>query len=227
MSGDFRFVYPLILLAAGRSQRMGSPKGLLDFQGMPWIVHQLLLFKKVGGTHAIVVVGHGSREYRQAIDGARDLLTGLRVQCVLNTDPDRGTFSSVQVGIAATLEGSSADRHRGPRALLPMDVPVPAVQVWCELAKGFQESGCSVAVPEYQGRGGHPVLLSSEFATRLVGLPLQDKDSRLDRQIQLLPLGRVRRQSVISSETLLNLNDPAQWTAYLAQRSVGPFNSTD
>ena len=220
MNVDFKFVYPLILLAAGRSQRMGSPKGLLDFLGRPWIAHQLSLFKKIGGTHAIVVLGHGSKEYQRALDEARDLLTGLHVQRVLNPDPDRGTFSSVQVGIAAALEASHEVSPCGPLALLPLDVPVPPNEVWLDLAKGFQESDGSVTLPEFQGRGGHPVILSRAFATRLLRLPVQDEDSRLDRQIRLLPLDQVRRQTVGSPEILLNLNDPAQWAAYLKQQET-------
>jgi len=48
--------FPLILLAGGRSSRMGIPKGLLDYHGHPWLLEQLRRFKAVSGKLAVVVL---------------------------------------------------------------------------------------------------------------------------------------------------------------------------
>ena len=61
--GDF----PLILLAGGRSSRMGTPKGLLDYQGHPWLVEQLLRFKAASGRQAIIVLGFHQALYFEQI----------------------------------------------------------------------------------------------------------------------------------------------------------------
>ena len=48
--------FPLILLAGGKSSRMGTPKGLVDYQGQPWLLEQLGRFRAACGERAMVQV---------------------------------------------------------------------------------------------------------------------------------------------------------------------------
>ena len=86
-----------ILLAAGASRRMGTPKPLLLWRGVPLVRHmvQTLL---AGGVGRIVVVV--SREVSRPVEGALAGIAGALV--VVNPDPARGMLSSVQVGLAVT-----------------------------------------------------------------------------------------------------------------------------
>jgi molybdopterin-guanine dinucleotide biosynthesis protein A len=59
--------YPLILLAGGRSSRMGTPKGLLDYHGHPWLVEQVKRFKAASGKQVIIVLGFHQDPYFEKI----------------------------------------------------------------------------------------------------------------------------------------------------------------
>ncbi|MEW6184396.1 MAG: NTP transferase domain-containing protein, partial [Thermodesulfobacteriota bacterium] len=111
--------FPLILLAAGRSSRMGTPKGLLDFQGRPWLVVQLQRFKAAGGRRAIIVLGFHYEHYREHLpwlEEAGDCPVrqfGLEISVVLNTAPEEGQFSSLQCAISFLLDGKINSAERG------------------------------------------------------------------------------------------------------------------
>ena len=186
------------MLAAGRSSRMGEPKGLVAFQGRPWLLAQLDALA-LAGQRAVVVLGADRARYLQ-------LLPDLPARATLayNDDPDRGPFSSLQCGLAARCPGS-------PVFVLPVDVPAAAPEVWAALYQALQAParepglGPDAAVPELEGRGGHPVLLAASAAQRLAGRP---SGSRLDAELALL---RVARVAVHDPRVRLNLNAPLDW----------------
>ena len=186
---------PFILLAAGRSERMGSPKGLLDFQGKPWLLAQVEAIR--GQTEGLirVVLGPYQEPEGKLIRGIKD------AQIAINPDPDRGSFSSLQVGLQDLA---------GPVFLGPLDCPVAPV-----LASLFAalQPGVEGVSPTYQGRGGHPVLLSAVLAANLRTLNPDHSDSRLDHQLKA---ARARRLEVADPQVVLNLNTPESWQAFLA-----------
>ncbi len=49
-----------LLLAAGGSERMGSPKALLPWRGQPLLSHQLQQIRKSGVSECVVVLGTGA-----------------------------------------------------------------------------------------------------------------------------------------------------------------------
>ena len=197
----------VVILAAGRSSRLGEPKGLFVVDGRPWLLHQLDAIARVGVVRGVIVVlGFEADRYRTALpDLAR------RAQAVTNPDPDRGPFSSLQCGLAALAPA------RRPAFVLPVDVPAASPEVWDALSAALRpygaapndEPGTDAAVPVHEGRGGHPVLLSSAFAAALLERP---PTSRLDHE-----LGRghghvaVARVPVGDPRVGLNLNEPRDW----------------
>ena len=89
-----------IVLAAGRSTRMGGPNKLLaeiDGKKLVRIVAEQALASKATGV--IVVTGHQADLVEQA-------LTGLNVKFVRNPDFAGGLASSVKAGIAAVPENA-------------------------------------------------------------------------------------------------------------------------
>ncbi|MBI4126298.1 MAG: NTP transferase domain-containing protein, partial [Deltaproteobacteria bacterium] len=60
--------FPLIILAAGASTRMGMPKGLIEVEGKPWIIKQLDDFAAVGGKDVVVVLGYDAEKYVECIE---------------------------------------------------------------------------------------------------------------------------------------------------------------
>jgi molybdenum cofactor cytidylyltransferase len=191
----------VVLLAAGRSSRMGQPKGLVVHAGRPWLEAQLDALR---GRRVVVVLGYDAPRYLQAIP---DL--PARAEVVVNPDPDRGPFSSLQVGLAAFGPSPA-----GPVFVLPVDVPAPSATVWDALEAALASAGGSLAtcldavIPSHEGRGGHPVLLAPPFIARLCRRDPASPDARLDvalRSAETLhvPVGDARVR--------LNLNAPEDW----------------
>ena len=62
--------FAVVLLAAGRSSRMGGPNKLLqDFQGRPLVRHAAEAALASGASPVVVVTGHQEAEVRGALAG--------------------------------------------------------------------------------------------------------------------------------------------------------------
>jgi CTP:molybdopterin cytidylyltransferase MocA len=100
--GDF----PLILLAGGRSSQMGMAKGLVDYQGHPWLVEQLKRFKAASGKRAVVVLGFHQAQYFDQIPWLEKAANqavqhlGLEVSVAINPTLEMGQISSLQYATA-------------------------------------------------------------------------------------------------------------------------------
>ncbi|MBA4392008.1 MAG: hypothetical protein C0407_00480, partial [Desulfobacca sp.] len=66
--------FPLILLAGGKSSRMGTPKGLLDYQGNLWLFEQLSRFQAASGKRVVIVLGFHHDQYFEKIPWLRAAL---------------------------------------------------------------------------------------------------------------------------------------------------------
>src|SRR5687767_14871743 len=109
----------VILLAAGKSTRMGQPKGLVDFRGAPWMNWQLHRLESISDSITVVLGGDLETYFEK--------LPILRELAVRNPDPDRGPFSSLLCGLEKVFEESGmTDRF----FVLPVDVPCPEAKVW-------------------------------------------------------------------------------------------------
>jgi molybdenum cofactor cytidylyltransferase len=193
----------IVLLAAGRSSRMGEPKGLWAIGGKPWLEHQLDAIDALGA-EAVVVLGYDRQRYLEALPELED-----RASVVVNPAPEHGPFSSLQCGLR--VSGS-------PAFVLPVDVPVPVTEVWRALYEAWSRgglgegpqtnNGIDAAVPVHEGSGGHPVLLSAALVTHVLGLPA---DGRLDHVLRDWDRDRIARIPVLDRRVRLNLNAPEDW----------------
>lgn len=203
---------PLVLLAAGASSRtldeIGRPKGLISVRGRPWLQVQLETFADAGGTRAVIVLGHHREAILAAVpalDRATSewtALAGLQVRTAINPQPDRGPFSSLQTGLHV-LESEDVDAF-----VLPVDVPAASRPVWTALAA----AGAPAAVPQIDGRGGHPVLVARKLIDHLLQLDPAAPDARLD--VQLHEAGSVR-VAVTDRRIHGNLNTADDWSQFL------------
>ncbi len=122
----------------------------------------------------------------------------LKISTVTNPEPERGQFSSLQCG----LNWLKGQKHKSI-FVLPIDVPIPSKPVWDQLLSHLR-GRISVCQPFYNGRGGHPVLLSQKFANHIAFLPLTASDARLDRQIQMIKASQLSK--VVVSDPLIHFN---------------------
>jgi molybdenum cofactor cytidylyltransferase len=148
-----------IILAAGRSTRMGGPNKLLAELGgkaLVRIVTEQVLASKAQGV--IVVTGHQAAEVQKA-------LRGLKVTFVHNPDFADGLASSVKTGIAAV----PADADGAVVCL--GDMPLISAHLIDRLIEAFApDRGNLIAVPVSDGRRGNPVLWSRRFFNELMTL---------------------------------------------------------
>jgi CTP:molybdopterin cytidylyltransferase MocA len=206
--------FPLILLAGGKSSRMGIPKGLLLYQGRPWLLEQLHRFKAAGGKKVMVVLGYHSEEYKEIIwelAGCAHPSTSfpnLGISVVVNPQPHLGPFSSLQCALTAL----SKENYPGA-FVLPIDVPGPAREVFQKMAQSFINN-LDTIVPQFQNKGGHPVLLSRRFAELLAQIPANTKEARLDYQIRGIPRDKVIYLPVPDEKVCLNMNGPEDFRQY-------------
>jgi len=148
-----------IVLAAGRSTRMGGPNKLLaDVGGRPMVriaVEQALASK---ARPVIVVTGHQRERVEEA-------LAGLPVTFVHNPDFAQGLSTSLKAGVAALPQ--EAD---GVIVCLG-DMPQVDAALIDRLISGFDpERGALVVVPTIAGKRGNPVVWSRRFFAELAGL---------------------------------------------------------
>ncbi|RIK96167.1 MAG: 4-diphosphocytidyl-2C-methyl-D-erythritol kinase [Proteobacteria bacterium] len=148
-----------VILAAGRSTRMGGPNKLLaDLKGRPLvrIVTEQALASKAAET--IVVTGHQRTEVEAA-------LGDLPVRFVHNPDFAEGLATSVKTGIAAV--SANAD---GAVVCLG-DMPLIDAHLIDRLIAAFApERGQFIAAPVSDGRRGNPVLWGRRFFPELMKL---------------------------------------------------------
>src|SRR5690349_15962682 len=148
-----------IVLAAGRSTRMGGPNKLLaELNGkkLVRIVAEQALASKAADV--IVVTGHQAELVEQA-------LAGLNVKFVRNPDFAGGLASSVKAGIAAVTDNADG-------AIVCLgDMPLIDAKLIDKLIETFApDRGHLIAVPVSDGRRGNPVLWSRRFFRELMTL---------------------------------------------------------
>ena len=200
MSFDLKKI-PVIVLAAGDSQRMGIPKGLLDYHGKPFLSYQIESLFEIGFTDIIVVSGKDTALYQENIPELK------KSTVIVNPQPERGLFSSIQSGLLRLK-----DKYQSGVFILPLDVPCPSKEVWNQLAVELSSSEANVSIPEFNGKRGHPVLLSDEFRQHLQTC---SSDSRLDFEIRKQKeLQKAKIISVNDKNITLNLNTLEEWEAF-------------
>ncbi|MCA1593129.1 MAG: nucleotidyltransferase family protein [Acidobacteria bacterium] len=150
-----------ILLAAGRSRRMGAFKPLLPFGDATVVEACIENLRGAGIDEIVVVLGHRAGELRERL--AR--LPSVRF--AFNEEAE----SEMGVSIARGVEKISEEAE----AVLLSLVDQPAVPP-AEIRKLLDErrrTGARLVVPEWEGRGGHPVLVGLEFRRSLLKLDPQ------------------------------------------------------
>jgi molybdenum cofactor cytidylyltransferase len=148
-----------IVLAAGRSTRMGAANKLLaDVAGKPMVRHAVEAALASQARPVLVVTGHQANEVRAA-------LAGLDVAYVANPDFATGLSTSLKAGIRA-LPNDVA----GALVLLG-DMPrLEAAHLDAMIAPFASEGGTAIVVPVHQARRGNPVLWPADLFAEMLAL---------------------------------------------------------
>lgn len=144
-----------VVLAAGKSRRMGTQKLLLPFAGQPLIVHIVSEVLRSGVDRVLVVIGSDSH-------AVRDALAALPVIPVANPQADGDMLSSIRCGL------TSLPPECASVLLVPGDQPGITRDLIARLIAAQQRTGKSIVVPVCNRHRGHPVLISMTHREKIL-----------------------------------------------------------
>jgi len=153
-----------LVLAAGRSTRMGGPNKLLaEAHGQPLVAHAVMAALASQAVEVVVVLGHMADEVRSVVE--KVVPANARLRFVTNPDFADGLSTSVRSGIAAL--GKEIDA-----AIVQLgDMPGIGAPLLDRLIAAFNPvEGRSICVPTVAGKRGNPVLWARRFFPEIAKL---------------------------------------------------------
>jgi len=145
-----------VLPAAGQSSRFGSDKRIALIDGVP-MLERVVRQMELAGVSVVVVCRPG------APSGASgDAEASSYVWSVTNPHPDRGMFSSIQIGMVEALE-------RGAEIVLvhPADMPFVRTDTIRLVIDACARTGRAVC-PRHLEKRGHPLAFPAAIAQHLL-----------------------------------------------------------
>jgi len=187
-------VIAAILLAAGESRRMGTPKALLDWGGETLVEYQIDQLRKAGVHEVIAVLGHAARKIRPLAERSGAIP-------VVNVDYAEGRASSLRTGAFALPSGTSEV------VILNIDQPRPAAII-ARLLENHLSTGALVTLPTFEGKHGHPALLCGNVAPELLRV---DEATKGLREIIHRRAKDVHELEFDTDIVLLDINTPEDY----------------
>ncbi len=202
-----------LILAAGESSRMGRDKALLPWPPSPagqTSSTETFLSAAIRSLlpvcdFVVVVAGKNASELELIAysEGA---------SLVVNPDPSRGQFSSLQVGLQDVL-----NHGRDAAIVTLVDRPPVAVETIRTLRESFKSANENIwaVVPVFSGTHGHPYVVGREMMDAFLRVPptstAREVEHQHEQHIQYVP--------VDDPLVALNVNTPEEYAA-LAQKKM-------
>jgi molybdenum cofactor cytidylyltransferase len=147
-----------IILSAGESKRMGTPKQLL-----PWgktIILQQVVDNAAASHLAQIILVLGSR----AGEIANQITLPPKAHIVINNDYREGMSSSVKCGVKNAPASAEAFM------LLLGDQPFIGPVIINRVLDEYQTSKHGIVIPVYNGKRGHPVIFNAKYKAELLAI---------------------------------------------------------
>jgi molybdenum cofactor cytidylyltransferase len=151
-----------VVLAAGMSRRMGTPKQLLRIDGETILERTLKNVRASAAGEIVLVLGH-------AADSVEKEISTDREKIVHNQDYQQGMGTSLRAGLAAV------DARASAALIVLADQPFVRPETFnqlieCHQESKLQKSGPQIIIPMYKGFRGNPVLLDRSVFPELNAL---------------------------------------------------------
>lgn len=202
-----------VILAAGESSRMGTDKALLPWPPLtpghapPQDTFLSAAIRSLALSADFVVVVAGKNEILLA-----PVAYANGASIVVNPDPARGQFSSLQLGLREVL-----NRGRDAAIITLVDRPPVGPDTLHLLREAFASSPQNIwaVVPDYSGKHGHPFFVGRELIEAFLRAPdtanARDIEHRHGDHIAYLP--------VADPLVALNINTPEEYARLSVPRS--------
>jgi molybdenum cofactor cytidylyltransferase len=194
-----------VILAAGESSRMGSDKALLpwppQFEGQSAAAETFLSAAiaslMLATDFVLVVVGKN-----EAAVAPIAYANGASV--VVNPEPSRGQFSSLQVGLHEVL-----NRGRDAAVITLVDRPPVGSATVQLLREAFESAPANIwaVVPEVSGTHGHPYLVGRELMEAFLQAPATGSAREVEHRCQ----DHIQYVAVDDPFVALNINTPEDY----------------
>ena len=191
-----------LVLAAGGSSRMGSPKQLLDWGGRPLVRAAVEVALAARLDPLLVVVGGAQAQ-------VADALAGLPLRMIANPDHATGQSSSLRAGIAAL--GQNADAV----VVLLGDQPFVTAAIVEQLVAEWRASGAAIIAPTYAGQRGNPVLFARTVFPELLAV----QGDQGARAVLAADRARVRLVAFDDPRPLADIDTPEDYERLRIQES--------
>ncbi len=148
-----------VILAAGASSRMGTPKPLLKC-GTRSFLETIVENNQRAAIPFIIILGHFGKEIKDRL--------GLPKRWLLwNERPELGPLSSLLLGL---------EHFRNRKALIvqAVDHPLISAGTLLRLSEAHLKRPDCILLPSFQGRKGHPTLFPKRFYRKLETAPLSE-----------------------------------------------------
>jgi len=149
-----------IILAAGKSNRLGRPKQLLKYQNKNLLQYTIDTARQSAVQSVIVVLGSNADLILNEIN-----YSGIRV--VINDDWETGMASTIRCGIQSLQK---LDPEVNTAILMVCDQPYVTNDLLNSLIETQKETGKPIIASEYEGAIGTPVLFQKQFFSELMKL---------------------------------------------------------
>jgi molybdenum cofactor cytidylyltransferase len=196
-----------VILAAGESSRMGRDKALLPWPpqaaetgaGGTFLSAAIRLFSP--HVDMVLVVAGKNAQDLEAIVYANG------ASLVVNPDPERGQFSSLQAGLHEVL-----NRGRDAAMITLVDRP-PVKSETVQLVQETFEQAIQrwkwAVIPEYEGKHGHPFLAGREMIEAFLRAPASSNA----RDVEHAHQEKIEYVAVGDPLVVVNVDTPEQYAA--------------
>lgn len=141
-----------LILAAGESKRMNGVKALLKLGELSAIEIVVNKYKEIGIQEIVVVLGYHQGTIRPVVEKM-----GARV--AINPEPEKGMFSSIQVGCLALKDCTDGF------FMQPVDIPLVRIETLKALKECYLLNRSHVIYPIIMSHRGHPIIVSKSCYT--------------------------------------------------------------
>ncbi len=181
-----------IILAAGRSSRMGRDKALLPYRGSTFLGYLIEILRQPRIGFLRIVLGENA-------DAVRKEIAFDPAQLVVNPHPEQPQLFSLQLAIRSIPE-QIVD---GALVCL-VDHPCIERETVRLLLDRFYQSSKRIVIPTFHGRRGHPVLFAASLFGELLAAPLAEGARAVVHKIP----GYVLEVPTEDEGVILDVDDP-------------------